>query len=82
MDPLAMAGTALSILKKIKEQVKECEAAFFEARELRMQIEGFEVTIMMTPSKGKTEETEKKKEDEPAAILSDTPVDLMMANAM
>jgi hypothetical protein len=44
MDPLAMASTALSILKKIKEQVKECEAAFVEARELRMQIEGFEVT--------------------------------------
>lgn len=46
-----MAGTALSILNKIKEQVKECEAAWVEARELNKQIQQFEVTIMMIPSR-------------------------------
>jgi hypothetical protein len=58
MDPLAMAGTALSILNKIKEQVKECEAAFVEARELNVQIQGFEVTIMMIPARARAENEE------------------------
>jgi hypothetical protein len=29
----------------MKEQVKECEAAFVEARELNKHIQGFEVTV-------------------------------------
>lgn len=39
------AGTALSILNKMKEQIKDCEAAFVEARDLNKQIQGFEVTV-------------------------------------
>lgn len=57
-----MAGTALSILNKIKEQVKECEAAWVEARELNKQIQTLEVTIMMIPTRATVPE-----ENEPSA---------------
>lgn len=48
MDPLAMAGSALSILNAIKEQVKECEACFQEAAALNEMIKGFEVVLMVS----------------------------------
>ena len=47
MDPIAICGSALNVLNKIKEQLKECEAAFEAAAELNAMLEVFEVTIMM-----------------------------------
>ena len=47
MDPIAICGSALNVLNKIKEQLKECEAAFEAAAELNAMLEIFEVTIMM-----------------------------------
>jgi hypothetical protein len=47
MDPIAICGSALNVLNKIKEQLKECEAAFENAAELNAMLEIFEVTIMM-----------------------------------
>ena len=42
-----MAGSALSVLNAIKEQVKECEAAFQDAAALNEMIKGFEVVLMV-----------------------------------
>jgi hypothetical protein len=47
MDPIAICGSALNVLNKIKEQLKECEAAFEAAAELNAMLEVFEVTMMM-----------------------------------
>lgn len=43
-----MAGSALSILNAIKEQVKECEACFQDAAALNEMIKGFEVVLMVS----------------------------------
>lgn len=47
MDPIAICGSALHVLGKIKEQLKDCEASFEAAVELNAMLEVFEVTITM-----------------------------------
>ncbi len=60
-----MAGSALKVLNMVKEQLKACEEAFVEARQLNKQIQGFEVTILMIPARAKTEEEPIEEEEKP-----------------
>lgn len=58
MDPIAIASSALKILNQVKEQLRECEEAFAQAREFNKAIQIFEVTINMIPNKAASDSTQ------------------------
>ncbi len=70
MDPITMANSALNALNAIKQQLQDCEAAFAEARQLNKQIQGFEVTILMIPTRAKVDElVEEEQEEEDKSVV-------------
>lgn len=72
MDPIAIASSAVSILKGIKEDIDKAKLVVKEANLLLSVIEIFEVTICMIPTRGdENKKNEQENEKDPEDKLAD-----------